>query len=1482
MLIVHDCFSMTKLLLLTWLLLTAGIGLAQPTSFRLDKMMGTPIYGPRDVAVDRWGNMYVADNGVNKLDSTGRYLANFRPISSGASVAEVAVDADGNMYMGSVSATTPGDVIRKYSPDGQLLMHCGTNGYLPGELGILSGLSIGPTGTIYAGDGNGRQLFRFDKQGNTLPMIVLPSEPGSSSLKDIAVDATGSVYVLYDNYIVTKLTATGQLITRIPLGNATGASVNTNWTERLCLDAAGNMLVSISQGGILRYSPTGTLLGYINYSFSNSTHTSMAFDAAGKLYVTDFTHSYPDHLYKFSPAGTLLKRWGYQYLFAYVRQDEAGNMYAYDGRSTVYKYNAAGQLTLTFNAYVNQYLGGFAVDARGYIYVLNTSDTASELTKYNPQGKQVARFTSFGFPGNYQHFNGLAVSSSGIIYLSEEYGGHVRKLSSQGQLLGTIGSPGVGPGELYAPRAVAVDLGGNVYVTDYDGRRVQKFAPSGQVLRQFGPSPPANSSIAVGEVDMEVDGRGNVYVASFYHEGIIFAADGSSQTAMPSYSTAVSVNHDGTRLLNLGPGVVRFYASGQQPLTNSISGQLYHDVNRNCQRDSTELPLAGIPVIAEPGSYYGMTDETGHYTVAVDTGRYQVRPLPPVNEAGRQIELSCALPSAVTFRGYNNSVADVDFGHQVSTNPFMRVTIASNRRRRCFRNQTVVTYHNDGFVVASNVAVAVALPPQVVFVSASQPYTRNAAGQYVFAVGTVPIGQGGSIVLQDSVVCGDPSIRGLTVCTKAWITPANAYPIPAGWNQSSIAVQGRAEAANQTRFVVRNTGRGDMVDSLALRVYQDTDLALQHRYRLAAGDSLVLRMAASRPVVRVEADQPVGHPTQRLASATVEVRALGPVGQPNAAMLAMPPNAPGPEAAEDCQPILDSYDPNDKQVLPAGVTAQHYTPTGVPLHYRVRFQNTGSDDAYRVALVDTLSTDLDLRTLRVEAASHPYRLSVTGKGQPVLTFSFDGIGLPPSSRDAAGSNGFVQFSVQPKAGLAAKTLIENYADIFFDYNSAVRTLTTTSRIYDLPTTVMPAVAVAYADAVVSPVITQLTPAQGRAGTLVTISGQRLASVGAVPQVSFNGVSTPVLNTTSTALTVRVPVGASTGPVQVLTSDGGTHSPQAFTVYQPPTITALAPAEGVVGTLLTLTGTAFSPFMEQDTVWIGGVAMRVQQASATSMQVVVPPGASTGSVQLATLGGQVTSAQTFTVWTPPVLLSFSPARGKAGDVVTLTGSSFAPTARSEVAFGAGIGSVVQASGTSLQVRVPASAQTGKIRVQTPGGLALSTTDFTFLPAPGILAFTPGTGSVGEIITLTGTNFLVDGRPDTVYFNNQRAEVLGASATTITVRVPYGVRSGLITVTGTGGHGSSATPFTVLSLSPADAIVVYPNPTHGDLTLDWLRANFMVQKAQLFNVLGASVFTADLSQQATTSLQVPLTTAQPGLYLLVIQTARGPILKKITVY
>jgi uncharacterized repeat protein (TIGR01451 family) len=273
-----------------------------------------------------------------------------------------------------------------------------------------------------------------------------------------------------------------------------------------------------------------------------------------------------------------------------------------------------------------------------------------------------------------------------------------------------------------------------------------------------------------------------------------------------------------------------------------------------------------------------------------------------------------------------------------------------------------------------------------------------------------------------------------------------------GWDQSDVTLKAKCLTNGRVRLGLYNTGTGAMTDSSAYRVYLDAGLALSRKFKLAAGDSLLLQVPANGQTVRLEADQRPGHPTKQSTSVSIEGCGTNADGKVSLGFVAqLPADDAEPEVDVECLPITDSYDPNDKLVLPAGLSGQHLTAFGQELEYTVRFQNTGNDYAYQVVLTDTLSEMLDISTLRVAGASHPYKFTVSGKGRPVLTWTFDNINLPDSTRDGVGSNGFARFTVRPLDNLPTGTRIENFADIFFDYNPPVRTNTVFNTLGVLPT-----------------------------------------------------------------------------------------------------------------------------------------------------------------------------------------------------------------------------------------------------------------------------------------------------------------------------------------------------------------------------------------------------------------------------------------------
>lgn len=136
-----------------------------------------------------------------------------------------------------------------------------------------------------------------------------------------------------------------------------------------------------------------------------------------------------------------------------------------------------------------------------------------------------------------------------------------------------------------------------------------------------------------------------------------------------------------------------------------------------------------------------------------------------------------------------------------------------------------------------------------------------------------------------------------------------------------------------------------------------------------------------------------------------------------------------------CYGVVNSYDPNMKEVYPINVESGYndwFT-------YTIHFQNTGNASAINIKLIDTLDSNLDLETFKVINYSHINIWSINNK---VAFFNFQNIQLPDSTTDAEGSKGYIQYKIKPKSNLGAGTKIKNTAYIYFDYNSPIVTNTT--------------------------------------------------------------------------------------------------------------------------------------------------------------------------------------------------------------------------------------------------------------------------------------------------------------------------------------------------------------------------------------------------------------------------------------------------------
>lgn len=138
--------------------------------------------------------------------------------------------------------------------------------------------------------------------------------------------------------------------------------------------------------------------------------------------------------------------------------------------------------------------------------------------------------------------------------------------------------------------------------------------------------------------------------------------------------------------------------------------------------------------------------------------------------------------------------------------------------------------------------------------------------------------------------------------------------------------------------------------------------------------------------------------------------------------------------------IVGSYDPNDKRMMShrTGDDFEGGVYEGdTDFEYIIRFQNTGTAPARRVVVRDTFENNLLIETINSIVLSHNGTAHIENGN--ILVVDFPQIYLPDSTTDLEGSQGYIKFNVQRRAGLALGTSIENRAAIYFDFNEPVIT-----------------------------------------------------------------------------------------------------------------------------------------------------------------------------------------------------------------------------------------------------------------------------------------------------------------------------------------------------------------------------------------------------------------------------------------------------------
>ena len=99
----------------------------------------------------------------------------------------------------------------------------------------------------------------------------------------------------------------------------------------------------------------------------------------------------------------------------------------------------------------------------------------------------ITKWGSYGSgDGQFNAPSGVAVDSSGNVYVADTDNHRIQKFNSSGGFITKWGSSGSGDGQFNYPYGVAVDSSGNVYVADTSNDRIQKFNSTGGFITKWG------------------------------------------------------------------------------------------------------------------------------------------------------------------------------------------------------------------------------------------------------------------------------------------------------------------------------------------------------------------------------------------------------------------------------------------------------------------------------------------------------------------------------------------------------------------------------------------------------------------------------------------------------------------------------------------------------------------------------------------------------------------------------------------------------------------------------------------------------------------------------------------------------------------------------------------------------------------------------------------------------------------------------------
>ncbi|MBP3202969.1 MAG: IPT/TIG domain-containing protein [Bacteroidales bacterium] len=229
----------------------------------------------------------------------------------------------------------------------------------------------------------------------------------------------------------------------------------------------------------------------------------------------------------------------------------------------------------------------------------------------------------------------------------------------------------------------------------------------------------------------------------------------------------------------------------------------------------------------------------------------------------------------------------------------------------------------------------------------------------------------------------------------------------------------------------------------------------------------------------------------------------------------------------------------------------------------------------------------------------------------------------------------------------------------------------------------------------------------------------------------------------------------------------------------PKVLSLIPKAGYPGTEAVISGYGFT---EPLTVAVDGVQASVKSVTNDRIYILMPEHELGTAVVNVNTGGVVLEGLSFRYAEPVeqeklAVFSYSPTSGIEGDQITISGQLFSnKKERNSVSINGLAAEIVSANDSRLVVVLPDNPEGQYPFEVTVEGETVTGPMFTYNKKPELTVFsvTPNSGSEGDIVVLDGICFSGVPSENTVTLNGVQAEVLSATTTKLSVKIPENPR------------------------------------------------------------------------------------------------------------